>query len=79
MVAPSETPPARLDEIDASIACRVAILAHEIGYTIGTCRGKGLSARDQRDLLRSVRVLAKITIDDCLERGARDARARSIN
>lgn len=67
------------DEIDASVACRIAILAHEIGYTIGTFHGKELSAKDRVDLLRSVRVLAKITIDDCLERGAKDARGRAIN
>jgi len=42
------------DEIDASIACRIAILAHEIGYTIGTFRGKEFSAKDRADLLRSV-------------------------
>ena len=85
-----EMPPAWLDEIgelfhrycdgiDASVACRIAILAHEIGYTIGTFRGKELSAKDRAELLRSVRVLAKITIDDCLERGAKDARANVIN
>ena len=67
------------DEIDAFVACRIAILAHEIGYTIGTFRGKELSPKDRGDLLRSVLGVAKATIIDCRERGMTDVRTKVIN
>ena len=60
------------DEIGASVACRIGILAYEIGCTLATRGTDSLTVEAVNELLDSVRVVAHEVFKEYREHGAGD-------